>query len=549
MSDDAFLEEIKKDFLQESLDLLGRVEGLSLEVEKAPDSPEPYAELARLAHNLKGSSQAVGFENIAKLSHRVEDFILGIKNKTVPRTGDQLDFLFKCLDQLKRDIETLIGNIGAELDHRDLLAELERRMNQVAVANEVLQKEDAKDVPPKREKPAPAAQAPAVAKNEVLRIAKNKVDFLLESFGEQVILQSTLEQAKFDLEGNRDLIMKTISQLTKLTFELQSHALALTMVQIAPTFTKLERAIRDAARTCGKSVDVKLEGGETEVDKTLIESLSDSLTHMVRNSVDHAIEEAEERREKGKKEAGTVWIRARRTGGQLWIEVQDDGKGLNAKMIKEKAIKKRLIEASRAEQMSDEEAFQLIFLNGFSTKEAVSELSGRGVGMNVVQESVANLNGSIEIESKVGQGTLFRLRLPLSLAIFNGAVVAVNGRKFIIPNSDITEINRFDCQQKIKLSDARSAVRVREEIFELIDLRTKLAGGAKLKLTDRDIPLIISRKTNKAFLVDEIIGMQKIVQKPIGEEIKGRPEFVAATILGDGSPGVILNLNSFSQAS
>jgi two-component system chemotaxis sensor kinase CheA len=545
MSEDAFIEEIQNDFLAEAAELLRRVEELSLNLEKTSDLNEIFSELARLAHNFKGSGQAVGFDHISKLGHRLEDFILAIKNKVVPSTPENLDFLFRCLDILKADVETLAGDKKAKLNHDQIFIEIDARISgkksELKMSSDLSHELTAGDEPvnlSKGNKP----------KAEVLRIPKPKVDFFLESFGEQVILQSTLENCKFDILGNQDLILKTISQLTKLTLELQGHALSLSMVQIAPTFTKLERAARDAARSCNKNIEVILEGGDTEVDKTLIESLSDSLVHMVRNSVDHAIEVESDRTLAGKNSKGRVWIRARRTGGQLWIEVQDDGKGLNPKVIKEKAVKNGLLEAARAERMTSEEAYQLIFANGFSTKESVSEVSGRGVGMNVVLDSVSRLNGDIEIESEVGKGTLFRLKMPLSLAIFNGAVVGINGTKYIIPNSDISEIARYHDTLRARLDENRSAVRLRDRVFEIIDLRKKFSSSSStvIELSD-DLPLIIYKKSRKAFIVDEIFGVQKVVQKPLGEEVRVHPAYAAASILSDGSPCVILNLNSLAQ--
>lgn len=546
MSEDAFFSEIQDSFLQEASDLLGKVEALSLTLEKNPDNPDTFAELARLAHNFKGSGKAVGFDHISSLGHRLEDFILAIRNRIVPSTPDQIDFLFKCLDQLKLDVESLIVDKSMPLDHSSIFAEIDARLSgRTEIPTQ--KAENLKSIPV-----AAAASEKKVMPSEVLRIQKQKIDFLLEAFGEQVILQSTLEQCKFNIESQKDLLLKTISQLTKLTFELQSHALSLTMVQLGPTFTKLERATRDAARVCHKEVEIAIEGADIEVDKSLIDQLSDSLTHMVRNSVDHAIEMSDQRIQINKPQNGKVTIRARRMGGQLWIEVQDDGKGLDPKILKAKALSKGLISSSEADRLSDEQAYQLIFKNGFSTKENVSEVSGRGVGMNVVSETVNSLKGVIEIESQVNQGTLFRLKLPLSLAIFSGAVVRVNDLKYVVPNSEIAEIARVNFKQRTQVSENEFVIQIRGEVFRLVDLRQKLKGiGFKGTRAESLLtPVLISRKFgNFALLVDEIIGMQKIVQKPLGDEVKSKAEFAAGTILSDGSPGVILNLHFFCQSA
>jgi len=559
--DDSFFLEIQDSFLQEALDLLQKVESLSLNLEKNPDNVETYEELARLAHNFKGSGKAVGFDHISKFAHKVEDYVLAIKAKKIQASIQNLDLLFKSLDRLKDSIEKLIQNKSANLDHDDLINLIVHSLqnpsdHQPISLEPAVEKQNetkSKEFADKKQKVEVAAKNSTNSVETVLRIQKNKIDHLLEAFGEQVILQSTLEQCKYDLEKNKDLISKTISQLTKLTFELQNHTLSLTLIQLGPLFTKLERAIRDASKDCGKKIEVILSGSETEVDKTLIDALSDALTHMVRNAVDHAIENAADRLLSGKPEDGKVTIAAKRNGDQLWIEVCDDGKGLDDESIKSKAIEKGLITADKASRLNKEESYKLIFANGFSTKEQVTELSGRGVGMNVVAEAVDALNGKIEIFSEIGKGTTFRLKLPISLAIFNGTVIRLQNSRFVVPNADISEVGQYNIAAKVELNDRHQAIKIRDDVYELIDLRKKFKlqiSAAGLTEQNETLPILISKKHgNKAFVVDEILGMQKVVQKPLGTDVKSNPMFSAATILGDGTPGVILNLNEISMAA
>lgn len=545
---DDFLQELRESFLQEAQDLLGRVEELSLSLEKNPSSAEVYSELARLAHNFKGSGKAVGFDQISGLGHELESYILAIQKGTVPSSPENLDFLFACLDRLKLDVQKLLTNPRLQLEYTDLIEGLHNRIKHPEA------------VKAHAFRPAPASVnaeqdlmptvSPAAAAQASFRVSKGKLDFLLEAFGEQVILQSTLEQCKEDVITHQELLRKTITQLSKITAELQNHALSLTLVSIRGIFTKLERAARDAGRVCSKEIDFSIGGAETEADKSLIDELSDPLTHMVRNAVDHGLESFEERLSLGKKPQGSVSVRAKRMGSQLWIEVQDDGKGLDPEKIKSKAIEKGILSKGDAMKLSESDAFQLIFANGFSTKEAVSEVSGRGVGMNVVQETVDRLKGQVEIESQLGKGTLFRLKLPLSLAIFNGAIVLVNETRYVIPNTEIEEISRISknlASERVELSAHHQVIRIRGELFDLIDLRDRLGSGGKARtaLPPKDIPVLLTRRgKNRAFLVDEIIGVQKVVQKPLGDEVKSSPGYVAGTILGDGTPGVILNLEA-----
>lgn len=544
--EDDFLLELQEGFLFESKDLLAKVESLSLQIEKNPDDDECFFELARLAHNLKGSGNAVGFEDISKFAHKIEDYILSIKSKKILNNTKNLDLLFYCLDLLKADIESLIQDRSLKLNYESIIKNLDDIISS-KVINEI---EQSVQAPIKTVSLNKNEDKKIINKNsnESIRIPKDKLDYLLDSLGEQVILQSTLDQCKFDIEKHQDLLQKTISLLSKHTLEIQRQVLSLTMVPFGPLFMKLDRSIRDAAKLCNKKVDVHFIGSETEADKSLVESLSDSLTHMVRNAVDHGLEEAEERVKAGKSETGNIYIEVRRTGGQIWIDIVDDGKGLDPEKIRAKALSKGILNEESAQDLSDKEIYKLIFSNGFSTKEETSELSGRGVGMNVVEETVNSLKGTIHIDSKSGLGTCFRVKLPLSLAIFNGAVVRVQNTRYVVPTSDISEIVSLDIKKQVIIGEGKKGIRVRNEIFEIYDLRTIFNN--KDKTQSNFAPALLTKKGSlKAFIVDEVIGMQKIVQKPLGEELKSRSGFAAATILGDGGPGIILSINQIQKAS
>jgi two-component system, chemotaxis family, sensor kinase CheA len=566
-----FFAEIQESFLLEAIDLLDTVENLSLSLEKNPGDPEIYNNLARLAHNFKGSGKAVGFDHISKFAHKVEDFILAIKSNTILSERKNIDLLFECLDRLKEDIKQLRIDKNSTLDHSiyiDKIVSTIEGGSQVAVTESAnLAIKQINEAPFSEPTPTPAfatihelkkAQPPIhreIQKSdqtEYLRVAKSKIDYMLETFGEQVILQSMLDQNKYSLDNDPEMIVKTITQLTKLTLELQNHVLSLTMIPLTQTFTKLERAVRDAAKHCEKNIDVNIHGQNTEAGKPLVDALSDPLTHIVRNAVDHAIESEEDRLKLSKPAFGTINITAERSGGQLWLTISDDGRGLNPQKLKEKAIQKNLISDTAASKLSDSEAYNLIFAPGFSTKDVVSEISGRGVGMNVVSEVIKSLNGSVEIQSEINVGTKFILKVPLSLAIFNGAIIKVHGNRYVVPNSEISEICRIDPDSFSKVSSSNTAVKIRDEVFHLIDLRRifqihgqKLETSHRSEKKPRCLPVILSRKHgNNAFLVEEIEGIQKIVQKQVGEELRAHPGFVAGTILSDGTPGIVISLQN-----
>ncbi len=549
--DDEFFKELKEGFLQEALDLLMRVEGLSLKLEKSANPTEIYEELARLAHNLKGSGKALGFIEISTLAHGVEDYLLAIKNQVIPNTPENMSFLFGCLDTLKRSVEVLAADPQAKVNHDELVSDLKRRSqpNQISEVVEIGAAPTVAAAPTATAVPAKTSTLEGAS----FRVSKAKLDYLLEAFGEQVILQSTLDQCKENWEEHRDLLLKTIAQMSKLTLELQSHALSLTMVNLRATFTKLERAVRDAAQHCHKDVTFSFSGEATEIDKTMMDALADPLIHMVRNAVDHGLEDSDQRAGIGKPRTGRVHVEARRVGGQFWLEVRDDGRGLDPALLKRKAVQKGLLSEEKAQRLTDGEAYRLIFASGFSTKETVSEVSGRGVGMNVVEESIQRLKGRVELESQLGQGMLIRIKLPLTLAIFNGAVVRIDQSRFIVPSSEIDEVSRIrsiDASSWVSTGPGQFMMRIRDELFEVIDLRRCLTRDAGQRTYEiKDVPVLLTRKhRNRAFLIDEIQGVQKIVQKPLSSEVKNRPGYVAGTILGDGSPGIVLNLEDLASS-
>ncbi len=548
--EEEFLKEIREAFLFEAIDMLIKVEDLSLQLEKTSNKGEIFSELARIAHNLKGSGKAVGLDDISSFSHKIEDFILAIRDKKIEGHTKHLDLLFFCLDVLKNDIEKLSQGENIAFDYSKIYQAISDTLNKTSNASEKSSKiDEIKEIPKSKEEVA-AEPVHAKKKNtESIRISKDKLDTLLDSLGEQVLLQSMLDQYKYDIEAKKDFIQKTITQLSKQTIELQKQVLSLTTVSFGSLFVKLERAIRDASKMCLKKVNVHLSGEDTEADKSLIESLADPLVHMVRNAVDHGLESEEGRVEAQKPIEGNIYLDVRRIGGQIWIDIIDDGKGLDPDLILSKAISKKIISSEEGSKLSRDQIFQLIFANGFSTKETTTEISGRGVGMNVVLETVESIKGTIQIDSHVGKGTCFRLKLPISLAIFNGAIVKIDQTKFVIPNSDIFEIIHMDHKNKVLLNNGKSGLRVRNQIFEIFNLREifKINTNQELKESSKSLFVLSNKGSLKAFEVDEIVGIQKIVQKPLREELKGRKEFVASTILGDGTPSIILSLADFKK--
>ncbi len=536
---DEFLKEIQETFLVESQDLLASVESLFLKLEKNSSDLDVFNQLSRLAHNFKGSGKAVGFDHLSHFSHQLENLMLACKNHILVPTPEIINLLFRSVDALKLDIETL-RNGGAIMDYSSLLAEIHLALKQEHV---VLVKEDVfKAIQPNFGNKAPGKKPQAA---EYLRIPAQRIESLVDSFGEQVILQSALDQAKTDLVKNEDLILKTISQLTKLTYDLQQTAMSLRMVSLNLLFSKLERAARDAAQVLSKPISFSTKGNEQELDKTIVDSLSDALTHMVRNAVDHGIETPEERVAAGKNPEGNITLIGFRSGGSFVIEVRDDGRGMDPSKILAKAQKLGLV--GDGSGFSEKQIFDLIFENGFSTKDAATDLSGRGVGMDVVKEKILELKGSYEIESKMGQGSCFRIHLPLTLAIFNAMIVRVGTEKFIIPNSDVDEVSRLNVE-KIQTSNVNQGLlQIRDQVYAVVDLRKELFQKS-VTTRNSQVTVLLVRKAKQpyALLIDEVLAIQKIVHKAVGQDVKRVKGSAGATILGDGKVCLILNIAHFA---
>jgi two-component system chemotaxis sensor kinase CheA len=317
------------------------------------------------------------------------------------------------------------------------------------------------------------------------------------------------------------------------------------MVGLRGLNSKLERVIRDTSIQTRKKINFSFEGLDQELDKTIVDQLSDPLIHMVRNSVDHGIESVDERINLGKSEVGTIKITARREGGTFVIHIQDDGKGLSREKIFQKAKEKKII--SGDENLSDPEVFELIFENGFSTKESASEISGRGVGMNVVKEMILSMKGSYEIESELNVGTIFKIKLPLSLSLFNGVIVESGNERYIIPSSQINEIIDSREVSLVRIDgqgSCKEVLQIKDEVIETRALLELLHKKNKEKNCESAV-YIVTSFSNKRFAlrVDRLLSIQKIAQKPLSPEMRISPGASGITILGDGKPVIILDLN------
>ncbi len=408
--------------------------------------------------------------------------------------------------------------------------------DEVEIINKALKKDIKEEV----------AQSQKSNKNSYLTVNIDKVDTLMNLVGEIVTTESMVEKQSQLENFDADNFEKQTRRLHQLTNELQDVVMSIRMVPISSTFTKMQRVVRDMSKKTGKLVDLTLIGEQTEVDKNILENISDPLMHMIRNSMDHGIETPAERKETSKPEKATITLEAKNTGGDVVIIIKDDGRGLNKEAIVKKAIEKGITSKS-IEEISDKEAYNFILAPGFSTKEAVSEYSGRGVGMDVVYTNIRKLRGSINIDSEKGKGTMIVLRIPLTLAIVDGMKVQIGDEIYIIPSLNIKEVFRHGVYEIVENPNGEEHSIIRGNCYEICRL-SNILGINTAKSKEGIMILVESEMGNVCIIVDSIIGQQQVVIKPIPTLLaqfeKVQSYMSGCSILEDGSISLILDVNA-----
>ncbi len=602
MSDDSFLLEIQDEFLEEASGYIEEVESCFLQLENNPSDEQILQRIFRLAHNIKGSAAAVGFEELSTFAHQFENLLTKIKSKEIPATSQVVDVLLAGNDTIKKFIKALQGdkkahidttetqkkfsclmelkesapvpaedqkpagpiheevqgpptykNIGEILVEDQLVTEDQldkavetqnKKLGEILVDQGALSKDKLAEALEKQEETNKNIKKP----DEFIRLPLSKLEDLLNHFSEQVILQSNLEHYKMDIHQNAEQINRTINQLNKITFDLQQTVISLRMVSLKNVFNKMQRTVRDTAKMLEKEVRFVMEGEDLELDKTLVDELSSPITHLIRNSVDHGLEVPAVRQQAGKPVEGFVSMSASHKGRYFYLEISDDGKGLNKERILEKAIEKGLINANH--NLNDKDIYDLIFQSGFSTKDEATSVSGRGVGMDVVKRSIEKLRGSIEVHSEPGQGTKTVIKLPPTLAIFNGIIVQLDDKKYVIPNSDVLEIFRIARKDVRMINNREKIVRIKDEVYPIIDLKKifkHTTDNKTVQSRDTVLLLVSYNRKNYCLEVDDILRQQRIVFKTLGREIENLPGIAGGTILGDGRIALIAEVNAIIE--
>jgi two-component system chemotaxis sensor kinase CheA len=528
----------------------------------------------RLAHNLKGSSKAVGFEDIGVFTHRFESFLLKVKNGEISVGTSVISLLLVCNDHIRMMVETLKADLDARVDSSELIDRIEAASRGegsesapepeagVEAQNEEIFEAPSPEeielirlvnhslVPPGQSSAmsssapsagSPPTPTPASAPEESIRVSLARLEKLINSVGELVILQTVLREQSFNSHSH--LLRKTIHQMGKVTKEVQDISMSLRMVPLRQTFQKMQRIVRDTAGTLGKRVALSTAGDDTELDKTVLESISDPLVHLIRNACDHGIESPAMRLERGKPENGTIHLSAYHQSGKLVIEVRDDGGGIDGARLTAKAIEKGILKPGTV--LSEEDAVHLIFHPGFSTKSEVTEVSGRGVGMDVVKTNIEALQGEVQVQTELGKGTVFRVVLPLTLAIIDGMVVRNEGCRFVIPLAHVHETLKPGLEDVKASSTIGEVLLLRGENLPLYRLNVLLGHKkAVAKAAHEQIAMVI-RYAGQPFavLVDDILGQQQVVIKEVGNEIQNLSWMSGSAILGDGKPAIIIEMN------
>lgn len=540
--------ELVADFILESQEHLRSIEASLLAVEGgAPGSDSVHA-MFRGFHTIKGLAGFLEFDAIRTVSHETETLLdrarqgeLELTAEVVDVVLESADFLGRWLDALQRSESgpepgTLIDRVRRACDaNRGVQAapaavEQDPVLTQLSALSEVA----AEHRPPSA--PQQVTEARAV------KVDTRKLDHLVDMVGEMVIAQSMIQHDPELRSMDRPRLLGNLTQLGRITNEVQKTAMAMRMMPVENLFQRMRRVIRDLARKTGKEVDLELSGGETELDRNLVEELADPLMHMVRNAMDHGIESLDDRLAAGKPACGKIRLKASHRSGHIVIEVSDDGRGLDRRKIIDKAIRNGLI--ASGDDLSDDKVYDLIFEPGFSTAAAVTDVSGRGVGMDVVRRHVQKLRGRVEIQTEPGRGSTFFLKLPLTLAILEGLIVGVGMERYILPLFAVREMMRPAKGQVYTVQDKGEMAMVRGRLLPLVRLYRRFDIAPKTEEPAQAL-LIVAEAANRVFclMVDELIGKQEVVIKNLGSLLRDTPGIAGGAILGDGRVGLIVDLD------
>lgn len=548
------------DFASEADEHLETAASKLLELESNTEDKEVINAVFRAFHTIKGASSFLNLEDVTRVAHCVEDVLDSGRKGSLVLTPSILDVALESLDllaqligQTKESLEngrpvyaqdvtgfvTKVERIAAGESVADIEEEADSSALKISSDDEQVQTPE--QGKPKTEEPLVERRGQSREQSYV-RVGTEKLDQLVNLVGELVIAQTQVSQNPDVLNTQNQKLPKDISQLMKISTDIQEISMSMRMVPIRSTFERMARIIRDLARKCGKQVRLEMSGEDTDLDKNVVEELVDPLTHMVRNAVDHGIESEDDRLTMGKPAHGSVHLNAYHKGGNIVIELRDDGQGLDRDKIFKKAVERGLIQSDA--QLNDEEIFALIFQPGFSTAEQISDISGRGVGMDVVRRNIEGLRGRVEVTSELGKGSTFTIRLPLTLAIIDGMVIGVGAERYILPMTAIVRSLRPEKDDVFYVMGKGEMIRLQEEILPVVRLYKRF-GVCPLRENIWESLVVVVEAEGKrcGVMVDELLGMQQVVIKGLVDHLRKEPCLSGCAILGDGRVGLILDAN------
>ena len=573
--------ELYIEFVNEGFDHLTNSERSVLILEGTPNDTEAINNIFRAFHTIKGAAGFLDFKDIRTLAHEAETMLDMVRKGTLSFNGRVVELTLSSID-LMRKLLTLLSeqassggkfsgeytNIGPQLNELTqvisgkipVVPVGEILINQGAITPKELDNalDIQKDVAPDKKVGEILVETHAVSTKQVenalqvqktgapiensIKIQLDKLDQLIDLVGELVISETQVVQSPVAVAVEDQKFHKNIGELDQITRRLQQLVMGMRLVQIGPVFQKMTRLVRDLSKKMGKDISIVLSGEETEIDKNMVELVSDPLMHMVRNSIDHGIESKDVRLARGKPAQGKVELAAFHKGGNVVIEIRDDGGGLRRDKILKKAVERGLVK--EGEELSDKRIFNLIFEAGFSTAEKITDVSGRGVGMDVVKKNIEKLRGKVDISSEEGKGSVFAIHLPITLAIIEGIVVRCGVERYILPINSIVEFVKGQDKDMTLVYEKSEMYRVYGNVFPLIRLGDLFRSGHSNGSVEGQTVCIVESDYGRAcVVVDELLGQQQVVIKSLGDALKGVEGVSGSAILGDGRVGLILDVN------
>jgi two-component system chemotaxis sensor kinase CheA len=560
-----FDSELLNEFIIENTELANMAESAILDWEKNPDNQELLNTIFRSFHTIKGTASFLNLDCVKDMAHHAESMLARVRDGQENFTTSHADLALKSLDMIKSILERMkLSGPGQQIEltlgHEELLEALKNfisntqdlkvnnqsdepvngKSTKPVIERRVKERRVRKNGETSADQSFTASQASDQVAESTVRVKIDRLDKLLDTVGELVIAQTMVGQDELIVGRKHHELNKKISQAGKIVRELHDLSLILRMVPLKGTFQKMARLVRDLSQKNGKMVNFITEGDETEIDRNMVDMVADPLVHLIRNAVDHGIETPDERRRIGKPSDGRIYLTAGHAESNIILTVWDDGRGLNRQRIVDKAITRGLTDS--AERMTDQEVWQMIFQPGFSTAEKVTEVSGRGVGLDVVRKAVEALRGRIEVQSSEGKGCAFIMKMPLTMAITDGMVVKVGSQRYILPTANIQKAVRPEESDIHTVNQRAEMFSFRDELlpvfrlhrlFDIPDAQTKLISG---------LLVVISEGPHRcALFVDDLLTQTQVVTKSLGKGINDVSVVAGGAIMGDGTVGLILD--------